>query len=134
LNTDIAKTCKCYGLYDKTTDEIIGFIGILHYPHPRNKRIKKVSRLVILPDYQGIGLGYKFLTEIAKIYTEEAYDFGIVTSAKNLIHKLRQEKQWELVRVGKVKKSKSCRAIRGFDKTLRTNCVTASFYFKGDKI
>ena len=35
-------------------------MAIIHFPHPI-KSYKKVHRLVILPDYQGIGLGTLFL-------------------------------------------------------------------------
>lgn len=128
MNTDIANACKCYGLYDKANDEIIGFIGILHFPNANNKKIKRVSRLVILPDYQGIGLGYKFLTEIAKIYTSKGYDFEIISSARNLIYKLKKDNQWILTRIGKVKKPESIDP--GFANVLRTNSVTASFFFR----
>lgn len=69
MNNDIAVSCACYGLYDE--DNIIGFCAVLHQPHPINTKLKRVSRLVILPDYQGIGLGTKFLNEVAKIYIEQ---------------------------------------------------------------
>ena len=46
---------KCYGLYDN--DEIIGFLAVRHMPHPDNDHIKMVHRFVVLPDYQGIGIG-----------------------------------------------------------------------------
>jgi len=41
-------------------NEIAGFLSVLHLPHPKVKNIKKVHRLVILPDYQGAGFGIKF--------------------------------------------------------------------------
>lgn len=129
LNTEISKACKCYGLYDKENDEIIGFIGILHTPHPVNKKLKRVSRLVILPDYQGIGLGFKFLTEIAKIYTNKGYDFEIISSARNLIYKLKKDNQWILSRIGMMKNSKTAK-IKWFEEKCRTNCITASFFYK----
>lgn len=69
MSKEIASACICYGLYDN--NNIIGFCAVLHQPHPINKKLKRVSRLVILPDYQGIGLGTKFLNEIAKIYIKQ---------------------------------------------------------------
>lgn len=65
-------------------------MGILHQPST-NKKLKRVSRLVILSDYQGIGLGTKFLNKMAKIYSDLGWDFSIITSAKNLIHALRKK-------------------------------------------
>lgn len=72
----------------------------MHFPHPINKRIKKIHRFVVLPDYQGIGIGGIFLDNIAKIYQNKGFDVRIVTSAKNLIHKLDKSKKWRLIHWG----------------------------------
>jgi ABC-type lipoprotein export system ATPase subunit/GNAT superfamily N-acetyltransferase len=48
-------------------DEVAGFLSVLHFPHPKVKNLKKVHRLVILPDYQGAGFGIKFLNEIGNL-------------------------------------------------------------------
>jgi GNAT superfamily N-acetyltransferase len=53
------------------------------FPHPKVHNIRRCSRLVILPDYQGIGLGVKFITAVAELYKKEGYDFRIVTTLKN---------------------------------------------------
>lgn len=95
MNTELATAAVCFGLYDE--DNIIGFCGVLHQPHGRNKKLKRVSRLVILPDYQGIGLGTKFLEIVAKYFTKNGFDFGIVTSAKNMIHALRKAEKWKMI-------------------------------------
>ena len=58
MNTEISSSARNYGLYDKNV--LIGFCSVIHFPHPKNKMIKHIHRLVIHPDYQGIGLGKKF--------------------------------------------------------------------------
>ena len=73
-------------------------MGVIHQPHGINKKIKRVSRIVVLPDYQGIGIGTRFLTEIAKIYKNKGYDFSIVTSAKNMIKSLYKNDKWIMIR------------------------------------
>ena len=75
-------------------DEIAGFISVLHFPHPKVKNMKKVHRLVVLPDYQGLGIGGKMLNEIAKIYYNQKNRFTIVTSAPSLINSLKKYKEW----------------------------------------
>jgi len=75
-------------------DEIAGFISVLHFPHPKVKNMKKVHRLVVLPDYQGFGVGGRMLNEIAKIYCNQKNRFSIVTSAPSLINSLKKSKQW----------------------------------------
>lgn len=109
--------------------KIIGFIGVIHFPHPTNTKIKKVTRLVILPDYQGIGLGTRFLTEIAKYYDELGFDFRITTSAKNLIRSLNKKSMWGIESYGRHKKTSSMK--KELLKTFRGHVKTASFkYYK----
>ena len=84
-------------------NEIAGFISVLHLPHPKAKTIKKVHRLVILPDYQGAGIGLKLLNEVGKIYKSEKWRFTIVTSAPSLIYALKKSKNWHCKHFGRLK-------------------------------
>ena len=129
MNHDLMTAAQCYGLYNDKND-IVGFIGIHHFPHPRNKKIKKVTRLVILPEYQGIGLGIRFLNEIAKMYVAKGWDFAIQTSARNLIMSLKKSDNWILARYG----SEGRFSTRRFSPTAvieykRLNVKTASFFY-----
>lgn len=128
LNTELASASKCYGLYENNQN-IIGFIAILHQPHGINKKIKRCSRLVILPDYQGIGLGKKFLEKVAEFYVKQKYDFSIKTSAKNLINSLRKSNKWIMTNWGVSHYSSNKLAIDYKRKSLRSNCKTATFFF-----
>lgn len=83
--------------------------------------------MVILPDYQGIGLGYKFLNVVADLYIKQGYDFTIVTSAKNLIHKLNAVKDWRMIRIGVNRCSSNKSAIDFHRPSMRSECKTASF-------
>lgn len=106
-------------------------MAVLHQPHSVNKKIKRVSRMVILPEYQGIGLGYKFLCSIARKYKDEGYDFSIVTSAKNLMFKLNKSSDWVCIRYGANQCSSKKSSIDFKRKTIRSKCKTASFYYVG---
>ena len=128
MNTAIAPSCQCYGVYENGNQ--VGFMGVLHQPHGRNPKIKRVSRLVVLPDYQGIGLGYKFLNVIAEHYTKQGFDFSIVTSAKNLACKLASSEKWTCINVGLHSFSRNKSAIDYKRKSLRSRTKTASFYYK----
>jgi GNAT superfamily N-acetyltransferase len=128
LNTDISASCKCFGLYDE--NKIIGFMGVLHQPHGKIKNLKRCSRLVILPDYQGIGLGTKFLDAIAQYYKNLNYKFSIVTSAKNMIQALNKNPKWAIIRYCANKNLSEKSKIDYKRKSMRTNCKTASFMYK----
>lgn len=126
----------CYGLYDK--ENIIGFIAVLHQPHPKNRKLKRCSRLVILPDYQGIGLGTKFLNFIAEKYKRLGFEFTIVTSAKNMIHALNASGKWIMTRYSVNSKSKSSsiseifmtKKTASFLPSMRNQNKTARFVYK----
>ena len=106
-------------------------MGVLHQPHGVNRKLKRVSRMVILPDYQGIGIGYKFLCCVAELYCGFGYDFSIVTSAKNLIFKLAHSPKWTMSRLSYNKCSSTKNAIDYKRASMRNKCKTASFRYKG---
>ena len=109
-------------------DEIAGFLSVLHFPHPTVKNMKKVHRLVILPDYQGAGFGIKFLDEIGKLYKTQKQRFSIVTSAPSLINALKKSMFWDCIRFGRTKEVGSTSTqLRG---TTSKNRITASFELK----
>lgn len=131
LNTDLAMAAKCYGVYDD--NNIIAFMGVIHQPHGVNKKIKRCTRLVVLPDYQGIGVGYQFLRIVAQYYKQAGFDFSIVTSAKNLIWKLYNSNDWVMRRLS-VNSCDSEKSVIDYQRSsMRTKCKTASFFYKGDE-
>ena len=127
LNNDISHSCRCFGLY--YNEEIVGFCVVLHQPHGRRKNLKRCSRIVILPDYQGIGLGTKFLETVARYYADNNYQFSIVTSAKNMIAALNKSKNWKMIRYSTNNCESEKSRIDYKRKSLRNNCKTASFFF-----
>jgi len=64
---------------------------------------KRGHRLVVLPDYQGIGIGMKFHDECAKIIQKEGFEVNSTTTTPALIHALKRSDLWSLVRFGRVK-------------------------------
>lgn len=59
----------------------------------------RVSRLVVLPDYQGIGIGKRLLNFIAELYTSQVnLPFYLVTSNPQLIRG--NLDRWKIKRVG----------------------------------
>lgn len=128
MTSELPAAARCFGLYDDK--DIIGFCGITHFPHPTNKKIKKISRLVILPDYQGIGLGMKFAGLCGDMYIKDGYTFSIVTSAKNIIMAMSKSKQWAARRYSRMSAS-MCKTST-ISKKIR-DVKTATFEYVGDK-
>lgn len=122
----MASATQCLGLYDDK--RIIGFIAVLHQPHPRHKNLKRVSRLVILPDYQGIGLGTKLLNFTAKYWNNKGMDLCIDTSAKNLIASLKKSPNWRMYAYAKSKLAKTGKIDQS--RKIRSNAYTGRFMYK----
>lgn len=118
---------KCYGLYDN--NNLVGFCAVIHFPHPKNPKIKHIHRLVIHPDYQGIGLGKKLLNCVANLYSQKGFDVAIITSAKNLILGLQKDKNWICTHYGKFKIDNRT-ADPGLKNSSSENRRTASFLWR----
>ena len=54
LTAELHRGAACFVLFVEGVPA--SFAGVLHRPHPKAEDIKGVSRLVTLPDYQGLGL------------------------------------------------------------------------------
>lgn len=83
-------------------DEVAGFISVFHFPHPQIKNMKKVHRLVVLPDYQGAGFGIRMLNFIGDLYRKEKQRYTITTSAPSLIYALKKDDRWRCSFKGRI--------------------------------
>lgn len=55
MSGEINSSARCF--VATWRDQPVGFTSWMHFPHPRVKNGKRAHRLVVLPDYQGIGIG-----------------------------------------------------------------------------
>lgn len=105
------------------------FIAWRFTSHPKIK-IKRVTRLVVLPDYQGIGIAQRLLTETAKIESKKhnKHKLDIVTSNVFFAKNIQKNKNFFLNAVHNPKKtSKSLKP--SLKKTVANNRKTYSFRF-----
>lgn len=66
LTADLNRAAKCFGLF--IDGQIAAFAATLHRPHARVHDITGVSRLVTLPDYQGLGLAFILVEQLGAMY------------------------------------------------------------------
>lgn len=93
-----------------------GFNAVLPLPHGNLKNTYRESRLVILPDYQGIGLGSFFSDYIAEHYKKQGKMFYSTTSNPALIKYRQKSKKWIIKRIGKVNQNKKSKKSKGLSK------------------
>lgn len=114
--------------------ELACHAGIIQFP--MRKGWKRVHRLVVLPDYQGVGIGTLFQNNIAKRYIDNGFNVNCTTTTPALVGSMRRDKQWGLVRFGRsksgyktmktVKKTK----LKALTDSTSENRITYSFNFK----
>ena len=132
LNTELHPACEQYiGIVN---GELACHTGIIQMP--MRKGTKRVHRLVVLPDYQGIGIGTKFIKAVAKMVAERGYDVNLTTTTPALVNSLIKDDEWILYRFGRSKSSLEMFEKYGYKKnTHLKKCqsnhrVTYSFYLR----
>lgn len=109
-------------------NEAVAWCSVLHFPHPHVKNMKRIHRIVVKPDYQGIGLGTKFMSEIAKKYKKEKMRISLVTSSPAFIHGLKNSKNWVMTRKPSRIETKS--TYNNLDNAASHQRLTATFEFQ----
>ena len=80
--------------------ELACHTGMIQFP--MRKGWKRVHRLVVLPDYQGIGIGVKFINAITKHYCDNGWNVNLTTTTPALVHALCKDSSWLLFRKSRV--------------------------------
>ena len=107
---------------------LAGFCSVLPQPHGHVPNLRRIHRLVVLPDFQGVGIGVKFLDAVAKHIRAEKYRLSIVTSAPSLIWALKKHPLWNMTAMGR--KSPKGGKIHGKKSAGSGNRLTTTFEMK----
>ena len=73
LTAKLHKAARCFGLW--VEGQLASFAAVMHRPHPKTNNIKGLSRMVTLPDFQGIGLAFIFAQNLAAAYKTQGQRF-----------------------------------------------------------
>jgi len=137
LTQDLNKASKCFAL--TWNDKPTSFIAILPLPSGTIQNAFRVSRLVVLPDYQGLGFGIKLLNYIGAMYKAIGKTLYIKTSNPSLFMGMtRNETNWKLVtennNIEQIKKTNEKLIADGKDNglKLRKESITKSYKYIGE--
>lgn len=113
----------------------VAWCSVLHFPHPKNKKIKRIHRLVVRPDYQGLGIGFAMLNFVAEKYFSEGFDVRLVTSLKYMVKQMYKNKMWVCNHIGNIsqvskKSTGTCKLLKNTNSSTR---LTGSFKYIGSK-
>ncbi|MFI6326594.1 GNAT family N-acetyltransferase [Nonomuraea sp. NPDC050556] len=83
LSGDIHPGAACFGGW--INGRLVAFAAYLHFPHPKTKTIKMGHRLVVLPDFQGLGIGGRIDDWLGQHLYERGYRYRNVVSHPAMI-------------------------------------------------
>lgn len=94
LTAELNKAARCFVLY--VNDRPAAFAGVLHRPHAKTRTIKGVSRLVTLPDWQGLGLAFVLVDALGSAYRAAGLRLRTYPAHPALIRGFDKSSSWAL--------------------------------------
>jgi GNAT superfamily N-acetyltransferase len=116
-------------------DEAIGFCAVQQLAGWAG--VKQITRLVVLPDYQGLGIGGRLITWTAQeTYRRHGGRVMFIASQPALVHAVRKIPEWSLRHVGHKQATNSRRSggIAGKERTDSTGRATFSFWYTPNRV
>ena len=92
LSEDLNKASQCYVFL--WNDKPIAFVGILPFPGVFDAKTRVISRIVVLPDFQGLGLGKAIINYISSLYASVDSKMYIRTINPAIGLALGSDKNW----------------------------------------
>lgn len=124
LSHDLNKAAHQYVAFLNETP--VAFCAVLNFPHSHIRPMWKIHRIVVLPDYQGVGIASRFMDFIGNIYNERHQYFGITTSLNGFAKALMKNRNWVLIRAGRTDANSR---IKTLNKTISSHRNTYSFRY-----
>jgi GNAT superfamily N-acetyltransferase len=87
------KSAKCYVI--TWNDKPIGFIAILPFVGVGDAKTRVISRIVVLPDYQGLGIGKQIINYFSSLYASVGSKMYIRTINPAIGIALSNDKNWK---------------------------------------
>lgn len=100
LTSELSPAARCFCLF--VNNRPAAFSGVLHRPISRAKQsvqnIYGMSRLVTLPDFQGIGLAFVLADFLGSIYTGVGHKFRAYPAHPPFVRQFDKSPKWSVVK------------------------------------
>lgn len=100
MTAELSKAARCFAAY--IDGRPVAFTSYLHFPHAIAKNIKMAHRIVVLPDWQGLGLAGRLSEWQGEYLAAQGFRYRITTAHPAFIHYLAKSPRW---RMGERKKA-----------------------------
>lgn len=96
LTASLAKAARCYCL--SVNNEPAGFAALLYRPHPKVDDIYGISRMVTLPDYQGVGVRHVLSQSLGSMMKALGYRLNSYPAHPSLVRSLDRNINYRLMK------------------------------------
>jgi GNAT superfamily N-acetyltransferase len=109
---------------------LAGFCSFIAFPHPKVKNFWKAHRVVVFPDYQGIGVASNMLRVCADELLKRGKRPMLTSSNIAMIMALKKSPLWDCVRFGR-NPGNNATTMKSMRKSNSAGRITAEFEYKG---
>lgn len=109
LSGSLAPAARCY--LATWNGQPVTFCATLPVFAKRNHR--RFTRIVTLPEYQGMGIGMRVVAAVAALHRQEGLRINVTSSHPALIRHCRHSPLWKVVNVQKAGTRRRCNGYRG---------------------
>jgi GNAT superfamily N-acetyltransferase len=110
LSGSLSTAVRCYlALWNATP---VAFCATICLLGQKNRR--RISRIVTLPDYQGIGIGMALAEAVAELHRAEGHRVNVTASHPALIAHCRRSPRWRAVNFRKTGTAGAGRLVKGY--------------------
>lgn len=97
MSATLHRSARCWGLF--INGQHVAFMGALNRPQSsgNNRPIMGDSRLVVLPDFQGLGLAFVLSEYVASIYKAVGWRFRNYPAHPSFVRSHARSKAWKLI-------------------------------------
>ncbi|HEY4721261.1 MAG TPA: GNAT family N-acetyltransferase [Anaerolineae bacterium] len=127
LDHDLNRSAQCFVAF--VEDMPVAFCGVLSFPHATRPGWR-CSRLVTLPDYQGVGIGNVLLDFVADKFARTGKPFFITTSHPAFSRSLAKSGSWRMGRNSSRTSNAGSRSTKMYA-TLANRRLTCGFEYVG---
>jgi hypothetical protein len=92
LSAAHSRSATAFGMF--VGDECVAFHSYRHFVHPHMRNTKQGHRLVVLPDWQGLGLSLRFAEWMGQHLYEQGSRYRIVTAHPAVVRSLSRSPRW----------------------------------------
>lgn len=96
LSTSLHKAAQCFVAF--AGDTPVAFNSYIHFPHPKTRTIKMGHRMVVLPDWQGLGIGGRFEDWLGQYLAERGYRYRSAVAHPAMKHIHRKSPRWREIK------------------------------------